>query len=295
MAKSKVIKKASKIKAKPAKTVKVDKKTDKKSVKKPIAKAALATLQKAKKAIVSAVVKKTDTKPAKAPPKAEVKPEKNNAKAQISTVAKPLAKESAKPVSTKATKTDAKSKGKTKKVEKKAEEEFEDDLIGDDFGDSEIAEYEDDLKAVEDDEDDTTIELSDDDDEDKKDEEIYLTDSEGRRLCKVRDCDQAANVDEYCRFHYLLLWKKIQIRKSILTENKLETYVIALTTRYPDKFIEVLRKDLKTEKDFISVIQELELDENAVSEAEGDDEVQSFSDEIRGIGETTGLDDDSDF
>ena len=51
------------------------------------------------------------------------------------------------------------------------------------------------------------MDLTEDDDDDKKDEEVYLTDSEGRRLCKVRDCDQVANVDEYCRFHYLLLWK----------------------------------------------------------------------------------------
>ena len=114
-------------------------------------------------------------------------------------------------------------------------------MIGDAFGESEIAEYEEDLKAVEDDEEDSPLELSDDEDEVNKDVEVYLTDSEGRRLCKVRDCDQVANVDEYCRHHYLLLWKKIQIRKHILNDGKLEKYVEDLTSRYPDKFLDVIK------------------------------------------------------
>ena len=137
--------------------------------------------------------------------------------------------------------------------------------------------------------------MLDDSDSEEKDEEIYLTDSEGRRLCKVRDCDQVSNVDGYCRYHYLLLWKKIQTRKHILIDGKLEKYVEDLMARYPDKFVEVIKKDLKTEKDFLSVIQELEIDESALNEAESDEEVQSFTDEIRGIGDAPGMDDDGDF
>jgi hypothetical protein len=290
MAKNKPTPKTSKNKAKPAKAAKVVKKDDKKALKKPILKAAVATLEKAKKAIVSAVAKKTDNKKEKPVAKVAVVAEKNNAKANT----KPALVVTEKNV-TKAAKSDAKVKAKSKKTEKKAEDDFEDDLIGDAFGDSEIAEYEEDLKAVEDDEDDTNIELSEDDDDGGKDEEVYLTDSEGRRLCKVRDCDQVAIVGEHCRFHYLLLWKKIQIRKSILNDGKLEKYVEDLTSRYPDKFLDVIKKDLKTEKDFLAVIQEMELDENALSETENEDEVQSFADEIRGIGEAPSMDDDGDY
>ncbi len=283
MAKAKTNKIQAKKKAKDTKPAKVVKKDDKKAAKKPIVKAALAGLNKAKKVLASVVSKKAE-------PKKEKVVEKNNAKAN----AKPVGKASASAVQS-PTKADAKLKGKSKKTEKKSDDDLEDDLLGEDFGESEIAEYEEDLKAVEDDEDDADIELSEDDEDDKKDEEIYLTDSEGRRLCKVRDCDQVANVDEYCRFHYLLLWKKIQIRKDILNDGKLEKYVDDLTSRYPDKFLEVIRKDLKTEKDFISVIQEMELDENALAESENEDEVQSFADEIRGIGEAPSMDEDGDF
>jgi hypothetical protein len=104
-----------------------------------------------------------------------------------------------------------------------------------------------------------------------------------------------SSVEGYCRYHYLLLWKKIQIRKNILLDGKLEKYVEDLMARYPDKFLEVIRKDLKTEKDFLSVIQELEIDESAIGDSEGEDEVQSFADEIRGIGEAPSMDDDGDY
>ncbi len=283
MAKSKPIPKSTKIKAKQTKPAKPVKKEDKKASKKPL----VSAKAKAIKSAPAVAPKKVDIKKEKEAPKKAVLAVKNNAKAN------PVSEKSAQ----KAVKADSKTKSKTKKTEKKSEDDLESDLIGDDeFGESEIAEYEEDLKAVEDDEDDTSLELTEDDEDfDKKDEEIYLTDSDGRRLCKVRDCDQVSTVDVYCRFHYLLLWKKIQIRKHILNDDKLEKYLENLTTRYPDKFLEVIKKDLKTEKDFLSVIQEMELDENALAETENEDEVQSFSDEIRGIGDAPGLDEDGDF
>lgn len=129
----------------------------------------------------------------------------------------------------------------------------------------------------------------DDDDEDElladdpSDEDIILTDAEGNRYCRARDCDQIAVVDAYCRHHYLLFWKKIQVRKKILQDGKLERYVEELTSRYPDKFLEMIRRDLRTEKDFVGAIQELEIDEAGL-ENEFEEDAQSFVDEIRGMG-----------
>lgn len=122
------------------------------------------------------------------------------------------------------------------------------------------------------------------DGEEVVDEEVILTDAEGRRYCRVKDCDQLASVDGYCRYHYLLFWKKIQIRKKILSEGKLERYIEELTARYPDKFLDMLRKDLRSEKEFLAAIQELEIDESAVDN-EFEDEAQTYIDEVRGMGE----------
>lgn len=116
----------------------------------------------------------------------------------------------------------------------------------------------------------------------ESDEEVVLTDADGNRYCRAKDCDQAAMVDGYCRYHYLLLWKRIQIRKDILLDGKLEKYVDDLTSRYPDKFLEVLRKDLRTTKDFMAAIAELEIDESA-GEGEFEEDAQTFIDEVRGL------------
>lgn len=115
-------------------------------------------------------------------------------------------------------------------------------------------------------------------------EEVVLTDAEGRRYCRVKDCDQLASVDSHCRYHYLLYWKKIQVRKKILTEGKLERYIEELTARYPDKFLDMLRKDLKSDKEFLAAIHELEIDESQ-AEGEFEDEAEPFIDEVRGMSE----------
>lgn len=125
-------------------------------------------------------------------------------------------------------------------------------------------------------------------------EEVILTDADGRRYCRVKDCDQAAVVETYCRYHYLLYWKKIQVRKKILDEGRLERYIEELTSRYPDKFLEMLRKDLRSEKEFLAAIQELEIDEAAV-EAEFEDDAAPEIEEVRGISDVVSGRDEEEF
>lgn len=177
---------------------------------------------------------------------------------------------------------------------KKDEAQEEDDFVSDDeFGAvDEIGEYEEELKAVEEldeeavDEDAWATEIKD-----KGDEEIFLTDAEGRRYCRSRDCDQVGIVDGYCRFHYLLFWKKIQVRKKILADGKLKRYVEELTARYPDKFLEMIRRDLRTEKDFLAAIQELEIDES-VGENEFEEETTAYIEEVRGMEGGSGVEEE---
>lgn len=124
--------------------------------------------------------------------------------------------------------------------------------------------------------------------------EVVLTDADGRRYCRVKDCDQTAVVDSYCRYHYLLFWKKIQVRKKILSEGKLERYIEELTARYPDKFLDMLRKDLRSEKEFLAAIQELEIDESSVDN-EFEEETQTYIEEVRGMSENAPTREEEDF
>jgi hypothetical protein len=123
------------------------------------------------------------------------------------------------------------------------------------------------------------------------DEEIIITDAEGRRYCKVRDCDQIAVVDGYCRYHYLAMWKRIQQRRMILSEGKLEKYIDELTARFSDKYLEIIRKDLRSPKDFMVAIQELEIDENQTEGDFEEDEARSFIEEMRGVNDNKQEDD----
>jgi hypothetical protein len=124
-------------------------------------------------------------------------------------------------------------------------------------------------------------------------DEVVLTDAEGRRYCRATDCDQIGLVDGYCRYHYLYFWKKIQVRKKILADGKLERYIEELTARYSDKFIELLRKDTRTEKDFLAAVQELELDDSAsASSPQDEDEAKTYLEEISGVATESSRDDE---
>lgn len=122
-------------------------------------------------------------------------------------------------------------------------------------------------------------------------EEVLLTDSEGRPYCKVSDCDDVATTDGYCRYHYLLNWKKIQLRKKILQDDKLDRYIEELTARYPDRFLEIVKRDLASEKDFLTAIQELDIDEG-LDDGDYEDDSRTYIEEVRG---TAATEEESDF
>lgn len=177
-----------------------------------------------------------------------------------------------------------------KKVDKKLEKK---DLIPfDDYEDNfddEVAQYEDIKTKTPEQMEELRALLGEDGGEEV---EIALRDAEGRLYCRMRECDELSLVDGYCRFHYLKLWKKIQLRKKILTDGKLEKYIEELTLRYPDKYIEMIRDDLKSEKHFLAAIQELEI-EDVNEEAVETDEDQGLLEEVRGVQTIGDTDDDS--
>lgn len=258
----------------------------KKVVKKKVAKKASNKKKVAKKA-VKKVAKKATKKPSnkkktakKVVKKAVKKVVKKVAKKAVS-VKKAVKKVVKKADKKKATSAPKKVSRKTGEVAKKVEATKNEDLVKTkSTQDSPAAEIAANL-----------VEL---DYEEEFEEEIVLTDAEGNVICRLADCDQVAQVDGYCRYHYLLFWKKIQSRKKILSEGKLERYIEELTARYPDKFLEVLKKDLRNQKDFLSAIQELEIDEpQDLSDYE--EEEQNFIEEIRGVSDSNSMRDEDEY
>jgi hypothetical protein len=87
-------------------------------------------------------------------------------------------------------------------------------------------------------------------------------DDSGDTVCREVACEGLATSGGYCRMHYIKNWKKIKRKELILKEGKLNQYIEELVAKYPDKYIEAIRQDLATEKDFAKVIYDLDLDES---------------------------------
>lgn len=81
-------------------------------------------------------------------------------------------------------------------------------------------------------------------------------------VCREVACEGLSTTAGYCRLHYIKNWKKIKRKELILKEGKLNQYIEELVTKYPDKYIEAIRQDLASDKDFAKVIYDLDLDES---------------------------------
>jgi len=120
--------------------------------------------------------------------------------------------------------------------------------------------------------------------------EVVLTNADGKQYCKAPDCDNVGTSHGYCRLHYIANWKRNKNKLKILSGGMLDKYIEELTSRYPDKYVEIMRKDLSSEKDFHSIISEMELED--AEEAETFEEDTKFMEEVRGstITDSTGDD-----
>jgi hypothetical protein len=113
-----------------------------------------------------------------------------------------------------------------------------------------------------------------------------------KRRCREPGCEHDHTLSGYCRLHYIKNWRKIKRKEAILASGQLNNYVEELVNKYPDRYLDVIRQDLASEKDWVKVVVDLELesaDEETVAEedldvaAEGvranrdfDDDTESF-------------------
>jgi hypothetical protein len=127
----------------------------------------------------------------------------------------------------------------------------------------------------------------------KEEAEVILTNADGKQYCRVHDCDNEATTEGHCRYHYLALWRRNKVKAKILQGGKLDKYIEDLTAKYPDKYLEMLRKDLASEKDFNLIVAEMDVEDSG-DEAENEEEASRFIEEVRG-GISTPDDDDGGF
>jgi hypothetical protein len=113
---------------------------------------------------------------------------------------------------------------------------------------------------------------------------------EFKKRCRESSCDQEIILAGFCRLHYIKNWRKIKRKEAILATGQLNNYVEELVSKYPDKYLDVIRQDLGSEKDWSKVVVDLELD--STEDEFGAEEDESPSAE--GGGRHRDFDDDSD-
>lgn len=101
--------------------------------------------------------------------------------------------------------------------------------------------------------------------------------------CVEKGCDNIRTTQSYCRLHYLRNWKVIQKKREILKEGKLQEYIEELISKYPTKYIEALLSDLSDDKEFYTVLNQLNITsefdfeedefENAVDDDDDGDDI----------------------
>ena len=69
------------------------------------------------------------------------------------------------------------------------------------------------------------------------------------KICKEKECHNAQTTDGFCRLHYLRNWKKIQTEKKKKAAKNLNRYVESVLKRHPDRYVEEIKKDIRS-KDF---------------------------------------------
>ena len=69
------------------------------------------------------------------------------------------------------------------------------------------------------------------------------------KICKDKGCHNSQTTQGFCRLHYLKNWKKLQTEKRSKATKSLNRYVESILKRYPDRYMDQIKKDIRS-KDF---------------------------------------------
>ncbi len=111
------------------------------------------------------------------------------------------------------------------------------------------------------------------------------------RYCREVACESLSTTGGYCRMHYIKNWKLIQRKRLIISEGHLNRFIEELVSKYPDKYLEAIRGDMLTLKDFTKVINDLEIEEpvddsfDEDAESSADNTIDHIRREFEGEGE----------
>lgn len=96
-------------------------------------------------------------------------------------------------------------------------------------------------------------------------------------ICKEPECHNAATTEGYCRLHYLKHWRNIKEEAKKKAAKKLNRYVEHVMKRHPDRYMDVIKKDLRSPRFEQYVEETFGYDQDETDIAAGE---PSFEEEI---------------
>lgn len=80
-----------------------------------------------------------------------------------------------------------------------------------------------------------------------------------KNRCAYKKCKKPVSTGEWCRIHYMI--QSVEKYKKLIKskERMLDGYIEALTKKYPNRYLEVIKKDLENPENFKRTLKGLQL------------------------------------
>ncbi len=80
-----------------------------------------------------------------------------------------------------------------------------------------------------------------------------------KKRCQEKKCRSEATTAHFCRFHYIARWGDRPERHALRREEKLNYYIREITRRYPEEYLEIIKRDLSSEESFKKSLREMNI------------------------------------
>ncbi|HEX5038182.1 MAG TPA: hypothetical protein VFX30_13580 [bacterium] len=68
------------------------------------------------------------------------------------------------------------------------------------------------------------------------------------KICIEPGCKNASTTKDFCRLHYLKNWKGIKEAEQKKAADKLNKYVEGIVKKFPDRYVDVIRREIRTDR-----------------------------------------------
>lgn len=83
-----------------------------------------------------------------------------------------------------------------------------------------------------------------------------------KKRCAEKKCRGEATTAHFCRFHYIAHWGEGPERHAPMREDRLNYYIREITRRYPEEYLEIIKRDLSSDESFKKSLRAMNIEFN---------------------------------